>query len=230
MCILWSTCIVFQIVTNYCKGIAAEIRAEVWKFLVRYWKWDSTASERAKLQSEKELVGLTIKLTNSRLEYHTIKKQWETMTPEQESNWKKFRNRKLIIDKDVWRTDRYHPAFHDDDSPNLIKLRNILLTYTLYNYDMGESFSSFVSCLNFWDLTNRPGYCQGMNDILVPILLVQEDEADAFWCFTCALELSSLRLTFLRRHAGLRLGVQEKSNRNERAIGMNHLCFVFYRP
>lgn len=27
------------------------------------------------------------------------------------------------------------------------------------------------------------GYVQGMNDLLVPILMMMEDEVDAFWCF-----------------------------------------------
>ena len=29
----------------------------------------------------------------------------------------------------------------------------------------------------------RLGYVQGMNDLLSPILIVMENEVDAFWCF-----------------------------------------------
>ena len=28
------------------------------------------------------------------------------------------------------------------------------------------------------------GYCQGMSDLLSPLLWVMKDEADAYWCFS----------------------------------------------
>jgi hypothetical protein len=32
-------------------------------------------------------------------------------------------------------------------------------------------------------LTVCSGYVQGMSDLLSPIVIVMEDEVDAFWCF-----------------------------------------------
>ncbi len=32
------------------------------------------------------------------------------------------------------------------------------------------------------------GYVQGMNDLLSPILIIMEDEVDAFWCFVGLME------------------------------------------
>ena len=33
-----------------------------------------------------------------------------------------------------------------------------------------------------------PGYVQGMSDLLSPILVVMENEVDAFWCFAGLME------------------------------------------
>lgn len=42
-------------------------------------------------------------------------------------------------------------------------LQNILMTYSIHNFDLG--------------------YVQGMNDLLAPILVTIDSEPDAFWCF-----------------------------------------------
>jgi hypothetical protein len=68
----------------------------------------------------------------------------------------------------VVRTDRSTTFFENDDDPNLKMLHDILVTYSFYNFDIG--------------------YCQGMSDLLSPILVVMEDEADAFWCFAGLME------------------------------------------
>ncbi|KAM3300909.1 hypothetical protein P3S67_015409 [Capsicum chacoense] len=77
-------------------------------------------------------------------EYETIKNQWKV------------------------RTDRSIPFYDGDDNSNVKCLRDILLTNSFYNFDLG--------------------YCQGMSDLLSPILYVMEDEAEAFWCFVALME------------------------------------------
>jgi len=59
-------------------------------------------------------------------------------------------------------------AFYaNDDNPNLDILHNILMTYVMYNFDLG--------------------YVQGMSDILSPLLMLFQDEVETFWCFTTAI-------------------------------------------
>uniref|UniRef100_A0A8K9WTA5 TBC1 domain family member 15 n=1 Tax=Oncorhynchus mykiss TaxID=8022 RepID=A0A8K9WTA5_ONCMY len=65
--------------------------------------------------------------------------------------------------KDVNRTDRTNTFYEGQDNPGLILLHDVLMTYCMYDFDLG--------------------YVQGMSDLLSPILYVMEDEVDAFWCF-----------------------------------------------
>ncbi|GAB4832834.1 hypothetical protein Ancab_006849 [Ancistrocladus abbreviatus] len=101
-------------------------------------------------------------------EYKSIKSQWQSISKQQAKRFTKFRERRGLIDKDVVRTDRSLPFYEGDDNPNVALLHNILLTYSFYNFDLG--------------------YCQGMSDLLSPILYVMEDESEAFWCFSALME------------------------------------------
>lgn len=69
----------------------------------------------------------------------------------------------VISEKDVNRTDRTHPYYAGDNNPHLEQLYDILMTYVMYNFDLG--------------------YVQGMSDLLSPILFLMDNEVDAFWCF-----------------------------------------------
>ncbi|KAH0451752.1 hypothetical protein IEQ34_019051 [Dendrobium chrysotoxum] len=137
-------------------GLEHELRKEVWKFLLGYYEYESTYAEREYLESVRKL------------DYETIKSQWKSISVVQAKRFTKFRERKSLIDKDVVRTDRSVPYFEGDDNPNVIVLRDILLTYSFYNFDLG--------------------YCQGMSDLLSPILFVMRDEYEAFWSFVALME------------------------------------------
>ena len=67
--------------------------------------------------------------------------------------------------KDVRRTDRtYHYFDVADDHVHLTSLYNILVTYAILNPDVS--------------------YAQGMSDLAAPLLVVMDDEAVTFTCFT----------------------------------------------
>ncbi len=44
--------------------------------------------------------------------------------------------RKSRVEKDVRRTDRGVPFYADSRNPNVAMLRRILLTYSIYNFDL----------------------------------------------------------------------------------------------
>ncbi|KAG8372698.1 hypothetical protein BUALT_Bualt12G0093800 [Buddleja alternifolia] len=106
-------------------GVEHNLRNEVWTFLLGYHAYDSTYAEREYLMSVKKS------------EYDIIKKQWQSISPEQAKRFTKFRERKGLIDKDVVRTDRSLSFYDGDDNPNVYLLRDILLTYSFYNFDLG---------------------------------------------------------------------------------------------
>lgn len=118
-------------------GIHPVVRREMWKYLLGYYPWDSTFAERETLRRMRAA------------EYAGYKTQWETITPLQATHFRKFRERKLAIEKDVMRTDRLEPFFlsrngtedtnHYDpvQNPNLGVLHDVLLTYTFFNFDIG---------------------------------------------------------------------------------------------
>ncbi|KAF8034511.1 hypothetical protein BT93_C0740 [Corymbia citriodora subsp. variegata] len=137
-------------------GVEHRLRREVWALLLGYHSFDSTYAERDYLRSMKKS------------EYETIKHQWQSISAEQAKRFTKFRERKGLIDKDVVRTDRSLSFYEGDDNPKVNLLRDILLTYSFYNFDLG--------------------YCQGMSDLLSPILYVMEDESESFWCFVALME------------------------------------------
>jgi len=133
-------------------GVEHEIREEVWKFLLDFYPWVSDARQRQELRNRKVE------------EYHKMKLQWRTISEDQENRFSAFRERKSQIEKDVGRTDRNHPFFAGDNNDNVKLLEEILMTYVMYNFDLG--------------------YVQGMSDLLAPILFVMGgNEVDAFWCF-----------------------------------------------
>ncbi|XP_039285627.1 TBC1 domain family member 15 isoform X2 [Nilaparvata lugens] len=132
-------------------GVTHPLRFVVWKYLLGYYPWDATTEDINELQKKR------------RTEYFQMKNQWTTMTNEQEERFADFRERKSLIEKDVNRTDRTMEFFAGDGNANLKVLNDILMTYVMYNFDLG--------------------YVQGMSDLLSPILVVMSNEVDAFWCF-----------------------------------------------
>jgi len=137
-------------------GIHHDIKREAWKYLLGFHDFNTTYDERCKSEQKKREL------------YETIKNQWRSITPEQEARFTEFANKKHLVGKDTHRTDRTIPFFEGDDNENVQKLFNILMTYCMYNFDLG--------------------YVQGMSDLLSPILQLVEDEVESFWCFVGLME------------------------------------------
>jgi hypothetical protein len=132
-------------------GVDWSLRKILWKYMLGYYKWDKTDEENKAARKG---------LSDS---YYRMKLQWMSMTDDQEKRFTDFRDRKALIDKDVMRTDRTHPFFNREKKEHLVCLKDVLMTYMMYDFDLG--------------------YVQGMSDFLSPVLVIMDDEVDSFWCF-----------------------------------------------
>ncbi|XP_040183464.1 TBC1 domain family member 17 isoform X2 [Rana temporaria] len=138
-------------------GLCSALRKDAWKFLLGYYPWDSTAEERKALVRRK---------TD---EYFRMKLQWKSVSEDQERRNSLLRGYRSLIERDVSRTDRNNKFYEGNDNPGLGLLNDVLMTYCMFNFDLG--------------------YVQGMSDLLSPILYVTQNEVDSFWCFTGFMEL-----------------------------------------
>ncbi|KAL6072267.1 RabGAP/TBC domain-containing protein [Balamuthia mandrillaris] len=158
-------------------GVDPTIRIEVWKFLLNFYPFSSSFESRSVIRSQK------------REEYGVYKRQWTSITAEQESHFEKFRKRKHIIQKDVVRTDR-NLEFYSESNENLKLINDILLTYSFFHFDLG--------------------YVQGMNDLLSLNLFIMRDEADAFWCFKALMD--KLQANFHKDQRGMHTQLLQLAN------------------
>lgn len=133
-------------------GVEPSIRIDIWKFLLNYYDWNSTFKER----TEKRKLRVE--------DYYRMKLQWKSISDEQKLKFSVLKERESLIEKDVQRTDRCQAFFEGDDNQNLVMMKDILMTYNMFNFDLG--------------------YVQGMSDLLAPIMVVMENEVDSYWCFT----------------------------------------------
>ncbi|KAA3490660.1 TBC1 domain family member 17-like isoform X3 [Gossypium australe] len=78
-------------------GVEHKLRKEVWEILLGYQSYESTYAEKEYQRS------------NKKTEYEIIKNQWQSISPEQEKRFTKFRERKGLIEKDVGMSDLLSP-------------------------------------------------------------------------------------------------------------------------
>lgn len=107
-----------------------------------------------------------------------MKLQWKTISDEQKLKFTVMKERENLIEKDVQRTDRTNKFFEGDDNQNLVTMKDILMTYNMFNFDLG--------------------YVQGMSDLLAPIMVIMDNEVDSFWCFVGFMEKLVLKFFFFR--------------------------------
>lgn len=149
--------------TVFFRGVEISLRKEVWLYLLGVVDFDS--SEKMRREKYEERQATYKQLNEKRKSNQSLLSHGNGATPT---------NNKLTqmlqqVDNDIRRTDRSHPFYKGEDNPNLDRLRQIILNYLLeYRKDIT--------------------YCQGMTDILAPILMSLDDDSESFFCFTRLVE------------------------------------------
>ncbi|XP_051135638.1 uncharacterized protein LOC127254535 [Andrographis paniculata] len=196
-------------------GIHPSIRGEVWEFLLGCFDPHSTSEERQEIREHRREKYKSLKATCKQLfpligsgKFVTapiITENGDTTqdpiviqqikevvgdTPmedypmdKKEIDWKLTLHQ---IGLDVIRTDRSLVFFEKQE--NLAKLWDVLSVYSWFDSDVG--------------------YGQGMSDLCSPMIILLEDEADAFWCFERLMR--KLRGNF--RCSGSSVGVESQLN------------------
>ncbi|CAD5334906.1 unnamed protein product [Arabidopsis thaliana] len=197
-------------------GIHPSIRGEVWEFLLGCYDPKSTFEERDQIRQRR------------RLQYASWKEECKQMFPVIGSGG--FITAPVITNKGE---PIYDPIvlqetnlgangsdfFKDLASRGpldqkviqwLLTLHQIGLDVnrtdrTLVFYEKKENLSKLwdILALYAW-IDNDVGYCQGMSDLCSPMIMLLDDEADAFWCF----ERLMRRLRGNFRDTGRSVGVE----------------------
>lgn len=181
-----------------------KIRKELWLFLLNVYPWDSSTIEREQLN--KTLKFIYENDYKMKWEKRNLNKINEPDDDNNILNDEEYWNDQIFrIEKDVLRNDRtidiykyntYDGKKSDEENeeniessqqweiknPHLIKLKKILISYNIYNPNLG--------------------YVQGMTDILSIIYYIIRDESLSFWCFVKMME--RMERNFLRDQSGIK--------------------------
>ncbi|KAF7120180.1 hypothetical protein RHSIM_Rhsim13G0036900 [Rhododendron simsii] len=194
-------------------GVHPSIKGVVWEFLLGCFDPNSTFDERNELRQRR------------REQYEAWKAECQNMVPSMGNG--KFITAPIIMDDDHMIKDLTTNADSGDDDGATSSIDAVLAEkvtqWKLGLHQIGLDvirtdralvfYESEANQAKLWNVLavyawvdHSIGYVQGMNDICSPMVILMENEADAFWCFERAMR--RLRENF--RSSATSLGVQSQ--------------------
>lgn len=190
-------------------GVHPSIKGVVWEFLLGCYDPNSTFEERNFLRQRR------------REQYRTWKAECQQMVPIIGSG--KFVTTPIVANDGKLMEESKNDSMRDNGSMPTSSLNSDkkVIQWKLSLHQIGLDvvrtdralvfYESEANQAKLWDvlsvyawLDNDIGYVQGMNDICSPMVILLDDEADAFWCFERAMR--RLRENF--RCSSTSIGVQ----------------------
>ncbi|KAH9651470.1 Rab-GAP TBC domain-containing protein [Citrus sinensis] len=163
-------------------GIHPSIRGEVWEFLLGCCEPKSTFDEREEIRQRR------------RLQYSAWKEECHQIFPVVGSG--KFITAPVVTEDGISASSSKMVKELLSHGPLDKKVIQWMLTLhqigldvirtdrTLVFYEKQENLSKLWDILAVYAWVDRDvGYCQGMSDLCSPMIILLENEADAFWCF-----------------------------------------------
>ncbi|XP_058197160.1 rab GTPase-activating protein 22-like isoform X3 [Rhododendron vialii] len=194
-------------------GVHPSIKGVVWEFLLGCFDPNSTFDERNELRQRR------------REQYEAWKAECQNMVPSMGNG--KFIMAPIIMDDDQMIKDLTTNTDSGDDDGATSSIDSVLAKkvtqWKLGLHQIGLDvirtdralvfYESEANQAKLWNVLavyawvdHSIGYVQGMNDICSPMVILMENEADAFWCFERAMR--RLRENF--RSSATSLGVQSQ--------------------
>ncbi|RCV39826.1 hypothetical protein SEVIR_9G001300v4 [Setaria viridis] len=181
-------------------GVHPAIRGEVWEFLLGCYDPESTFDEREQIRHRRRMQYARWKEECREMDSHVGSGKIVT-APIITEDGVPIKDPLVLLEaaSDTQATSTSSSGAEVSDSPNRVMDKKIIewkLTLHQIGLDVLRTDRSMVFYENkenlskLWDILavyawidKEVGYCQGMSDLCSPMIVLLNDEADAFWCF-----------------------------------------------
>ncbi|AEE85301.1 putative Rab-GTPase-TBC domain-containing protein [Arabidopsis thaliana] len=199
-------------------GIHPSIRGEVWEFLLGCYDPMSTFEEREQIRQRRRLQYASWKEECKQM-FPVIGSGRFTTAPVITENGQPNYDPLVLQEINLGTNSNGSVFFKELTSRGPLDKKIIQWLLTLHQigldvnrtdralvfYEKKENLSKLWDILSVYAwIDNDVGYCQGMSDLCSPMIILLEDEADAFWCF----ERLMRRLRGNFRSTGRSVGVE----------------------
>ncbi|CAA0396651.1 unnamed protein product [Arabidopsis thaliana] len=199
-------------------GIHPSIRGEVWEFLLGCYDPMSTFEEREQIRQRRRLQYASWKEECKQM-FPVIGSGRFTTAPVITENGQPNYDPLVLQEINLGTNSNGSDFFKELTSRGPLDKKVIQWLLTLHQigldvnrtdralvfYEKKENLSKLWDILSVYAwIDNDVGYCQGMSDLCSPMIILLEDEADAFWCF----ERLMRRLRGNFRSTGRSVGVE----------------------